>query len=198
MSRKSLAIGIFLVFIIVALLAFALVTGIIQFNVSIPSNPSVSPNQSVKNTTISRVMTEGMISVFEDQECTKPTQSIDWGKVESNQQYSHTVYVRNDNQEKWLDSGKRDIVWQRENVNPSSIYISIKINYGDTKLEPNEVRQAVITLTVLGLLEDSDKLDTNTNIPQFAFDLMLKVKTLTLLLLFMFIIMQIESLTISL
>jgi len=157
----------------VLLIGLALLSGLIKFNIGTPT--------SVKETTISRVITEGMISVFEDKECRRPVQSIDWGKVESNRQYSRTVYVRNDNQEEWLDSGKRDVVWQRENVNPSSVYISIKVNYGDTKIKPNEVRQATITLTVLGLLEDSDKLNLNADIPQFTFDLVLKGQDLSLL-----------------
>jgi hypothetical protein len=156
-------------------IAFLFLNGVFEFNVGVPPSPSD------KETTISKVITQGRISVFEDNECRKSVYTIDWGKIESNHQYSQIVYVRNDNQEEWLDSGKRDIVWQRENVNPDSVYVSIKINYGDTKIKPNEIRQATITLTVLGLLEDSNRLVPNADIPQFTFDLRLTGQDLSLL-----------------
>ena len=158
----------------VLIISFLFLNGIIELNIGIPTNPSV------KETTISRVITQGKISVFEDEGLTKPVQTIDWGKVESNHQYSHIVYVRNDNQEKPLDWGKRDIVWQRENVDPSSVYISIKCNYGSKQIKPNEIRQVTITLTVLGLLEDSEKLNPNAEVPQFTFDLKLTGQDLSL------------------
>jgi len=171
-SSKKVRTAILAVSLVtVIVIAFLFLNGI----VGIPSSPTV------KDTITSRVITQGKISVFEDQECRKPVQTIDWGKVESNHQYSRTVYVRNDNQEEWLDWGKRDIVWQRENVNPSSVYISIKVSYGDRRIKPNEVRKATITLTVLGLLEDSDKLNPNADITQFTFDLILKGQDLSLL-----------------
>lgn len=156
----------------ILVVAFLFASGIVKFNNRTPLSPSV------EETTTCTLILQGKISVFEDQECKKPVQTIDWGKVESNHEYSHTVYVRNDNQEEWLDSGERDIVWQRENVIPSSVYISIKINYGDTKIKPNEVRQANITLTVLGLLDDSNRLNPNSDIPKFTFDLKLIGKDL--------------------
>ena len=157
------------------LIAFLFLNGTLEFNVG------VHPSPPDKETTISRVITQGKISAFEDSECGKSVQTIDWGKVESNHQYSQIVYVRNDNQQEWLDSGKRDIVWQRENVNPSFVYISIKVSYGDTKIKPNEVRRATITLAVLGLLEDSGNLNPNAEIPQFTFNLKLTGEDLSLL-----------------
>jgi len=174
-GRRKVGMAILAVSIAtILIIAFVFSSGIVELDIGTPSTPSS------KETTISRVITQGKISVFEDEGLTKPVQTIDWGKVESNHQYSHTIYVRNDNQEEWLDWGKRDIVWQRENVNPSFVYISIKVSYGDTKIKPNEVRQATITLTVLGLLEDSDKLNPNADIPQFTFDLILKGQDLSL------------------
>jgi hypothetical protein len=153
-------------------ICFALLSGLIEFNIGTPFNPSVN------NTTTSRVILQD-ISVFEDQAGRKLLQKIDWGHVESNHSYSQTFYAKNDHATSDWDD--RDVVWQRLNVNPNSVYISIKVDYGDTKIKPNEVRQATITLTVLGLLEDSDKLNPNGDIPQFTFDLMLKGQDLSLL-----------------
>jgi len=45
----------------------------------------------------------------------------------------------------------------------------------------HEVRQVTITLTVLGLLEDSDKLNPSVEVPQFNFDLKLIGQDLSLL-----------------
>lgn len=161
--------------ITVLIVSFLFLNGIIELNIGIPANPSV------KETTISKVITQGKISVFEDEGLTRHVQTIDWGKVESNHSYSHIVYVRNDNQEKPFDLSKLDIVWQRENVDPSSVYISIKCNYGGNKIKPNEVRQVTITLSVLGFLEDSNKLNPEAEVPQFTFDLKLAGQDLSFL-----------------
>jgi len=160
---------------IIMIVAFLFASGTVELDIGIPLNPSA------EKTTTSRVIVQGKISVFEDIGCTKPTQTINWGEVETNHQYSYTAYVRNDNQEKGIDSGKRDIVWQRENVNPDSIYISIKCYYADKKIEPNEIRQVTITLTVLGILEDSYSLNSSVEVPQFTFDLKLTGQDLSLL-----------------
>lgn len=161
-SRKVGKVILVVSIVTVLLIGLVLFTGLKDFFIRTPSSPSV------KETTTSRVILEEL-SVFEDEACTKPVQTIDWGKVESNHSYPHTVYARNDYaRNDWDD---RDIVWQRLNVNPNSVYISIKVNYGGKQIKPNEVRQATITLTVLGVFDSFGKLNPNVEIPQFTFDL---------------------------
>jgi len=155
--------------VIIILIGFALLSGLIEFNIGTPFSPSI------KNTTTSMVILQD-ISVFEDQAGRKLLQKIDWGHVESNHSYSQTFDAKNDHATSDMDD--RDIVWQRLNVNPNSVCISIKVDYGDMQIKPNEIRQAVITLTVLGLFDSIGRLNPNAEIPQFTFDLKLTGKWL--------------------
>jgi hypothetical protein len=135
---------------------------------TVQNTPNPSGNSQNNFHTTSQVILD-KISVFEDEACSKSLQTIDWGIVESNASYSRVFYARNDNIGNILNN--IDVVWQHLNISPSSVYISISINYGEAPIAPKEVRQINITLNVLGLLESSNELNQSADIPQFTFDL---------------------------
>ncbi len=102
------------------------------------------------------------VGVFWDSNCTNPVSFIDWGMVEPGSMNNVTVYVRNEG------NVAASISLATENWNPSnaSDYLSLSWNYDGRQLNPSEVVQATLTLTV--------SLDVQ-GIDSFNFDIIISV-----------------------
>jgi hypothetical protein len=84
------------------------------------------------------------VGVFWDSNCTNPVSFIDWGMVEPGSMNNVTVYVRNEGN---VAAG---LSLATENWNPSnaSDYLTLSWNYDGRQLNPLEVVQVTLTLTV--------------------------------------------------
>jgi hypothetical protein len=84
------------------------------------------------------------VGVFWDSNCTNPVSFIDWGMVEPGSMNNVTVYVRNEG------NVAVSISLATENWNPlnASDYLTLDWNYDGRQLNPQEVAQTTLTLTV--------------------------------------------------
>jgi hypothetical protein len=83
------------------------------------------------------------VGVYEDNKCSTPLVSIDWGAVDSGSNKNVTYYVRNE--------GKKALTLSMytSNWNPSyaSSYIALSWDYDGQPIDPNEVVQVTFTLS---------------------------------------------------
>jgi len=84
------------------------------------------------------------VGVFWDSNCTNPVSFIDWGMVEPGSMNNVTVYVRNEG------NVAANISLATDNWNPpnASDYLALSWNYDGQPLNPAEVIQVTLTLTV--------------------------------------------------
>ena len=131
-----------LILLSVATLAIA-VYGLIQFTVRIPGRGTVK--------------TVG-VSVFWDGKCTNEVDFIDWGFVEPGSANNVSVYVRNDG------NVASTLFLTTENWSPANAsgYIRLNWNYSGQPLDPSEVAQVKLTLTVSPTIE---------GVESFSFDI---------------------------
>jgi hypothetical protein len=102
------------------------------------------------------------VGVFWDSNCTNPVSYIDWGMVEPGSLNNVTVYVRNQG------NVVASISLATENWNPStaSNYLALTWNYKGQQLNPLEVVQVTLTLTVSSSVQ---------GIESFSFDIIISV-----------------------
>jgi len=126
-------VKLLLILLSVATLAIA-VYGFIQFTVRIPSRGTVKAVG---------------VSVFWDGNCTNEADFIDWGLVEPGSANNVSVYVRNDG------NVASTLFLTTENWSPvnASDYIRLNWNYSGQPLNPSEVAQVKLTLTVSPTIE---------------------------------------------
>jgi len=100
------------------------------------------------------------VGVFWDSNCTNPVSFIDWGMVEPGSMNNVTVYVRNEGN---VAAG---ISLASENWNPSnaSDYLALSWNYDGQQLNPSEVVQVTLTLTISSSVQ---------GITSFSFDIII-------------------------
>jgi hypothetical protein len=83
------------------------------------------------------------VGVYEDNKCSTPLVSIDWGVIDSGSSKNVTYYVRNE--------GKKALTLSMytSNWNPSyaSSYIALSWDYDGQPIDPNEVVQVTFTLS---------------------------------------------------
>lgn len=102
------------------------------------------------------------VGVFWDSNCTNPVSFIDWGMVEPGSMNNVTVYVRNEG------NVVSSISLTTENWNPSnaSDYLMLIWNYDGRQINPSEVIQVTLTLTVSLSVQ---------GIESFSFDIIISV-----------------------
>lgn len=102
------------------------------------------------------------VGVFWDSNCTDTVSFIDWGMVEPGSMNNVTVYVRNDG------NVAANISLATENWNPSnaSDYLALSWNYDGRQLNPLEVVQVTLTLTVSSSVQ---------GITSFSFDIIISI-----------------------
>jgi hypothetical protein len=102
------------------------------------------------------------VGVFWDSNCTNPVSFIDWGMVEPGSMNNVTVYVRNEG------NVAASISLTTENWNPSnaSDYLALSWNYDGQQLNPLEVAQVTLTLSISSSIQ---------GIESFSFDIIISV-----------------------
>jgi hypothetical protein len=102
------------------------------------------------------------VGVFWDSNCTNTVSFIDWGIVEPGSMNNVTVYMRNEG------NVAASISLATENWNPSnaSDYLSLSWNYDGRELNPLEVVQETLTLTVSSSVQ---------GITSFSFDIIVSI-----------------------
>ena len=102
------------------------------------------------------------VGVFWDSNCTDQVSFIDWGMVEPASMNNVTVYVRNEG------NVAANISLATENWNPSnaSDYLALGWNYDGGQLNPREVAQVTLTLTVSSSVQ---------GIESFSFDIIISI-----------------------
>jgi hypothetical protein len=102
------------------------------------------------------------VGVFWDSNCTNTASFIDWGMVEPGSMNNVTVYVRNEG------NVAANITLATDNWNPSnaSDYLALSWNYDGRQLNPQEVVQVTLTLTVSSSVQ---------GIESFSFDIIISV-----------------------
>jgi len=102
------------------------------------------------------------VGVFWNSNCTDPVSFIDWGLVEPGSMNNVTVYVRNEG------NVAASISLATENWNPSnaSDYLALSWDYDGRLLNPLEVAQVVLTLSVSLSVHGIDS---------FSFDIIISV-----------------------
>lgn len=102
------------------------------------------------------------VGVFWDINCTNPVSFIDWGMVEPGSMNNVTVYVRNEG------NVAASISLATENWNPSNAfdYLTLSWNYDGRQLNPLEVVQVTLTLTVSSSVQ---------GITSFSFDIVMSI-----------------------
>jgi hypothetical protein len=102
------------------------------------------------------------VGVFWDSNYTNPVSFIDWGMVEPGSMNNVTVYVRNEG------NVAANISLATENWNPpnASDYLALSWNYDGRPLNPLEVAQVTLTLTVSSSVQ---------GIESFSFDIIISV-----------------------
>lgn len=100
------------------------------------------------------------VGVFWDSDCTDPVSFIDWGMVEPGSMNNVTIYARNEG------NVASSISLATENWNPSnaSDYLTLNWNYDGRQLNPLEVVQVTLTLTVSSSVQ---------GITSFSFDIII-------------------------
>ena len=97
------------------------------------------------------------VGIYQDNKCTDPLVSIDWGVLESGSSKNGTHYIRNE--------GKKALTLSlyTSNWNPSdsSDYITLSWNYDGQPIDPNKVVQFMLTLSTSAGVE---------GITSFSFD----------------------------
>jgi len=102
------------------------------------------------------------VGVFWDSNCTDPVSFIDWGMVEPGSMNNVTVYVRNEG------NVAASISLATDNWNPlnASDYLALSWNYDGRQLNPLEVVQVTLTLSVSSSVQ---------GIESFSFDIIISV-----------------------
>ena len=102
------------------------------------------------------------VGVFWDSNCTSPISFIDWGMVEPGSMNNVTVYVRNEG------NVVASISLATKNWNPSNAfdYLILSWNYDGRQLNPLEVVQVTLTLTVSSSVQ---------GITSFSFDIIVSI-----------------------
>jgi hypothetical protein len=102
------------------------------------------------------------VGVFWNSNCTSPVSFIDWGLVEPGSMNNATVYVRNEG------NVAASISLATENWNPpnASDYLALSWNYDGRQLNPREVVQVTLTLTVSSSVQ---------GIESFSFDIVISI-----------------------
>jgi hypothetical protein len=98
------------------------------------------------------------VGIYQDQNCTSPVSSIDWGILDPGANASKTVYIRNEGNSAATLS-KMTSNWSPSNA---SSYISLNWNYGGQTLTVNQVIPVVFTLSVSSSI---------SGITNFSFDI---------------------------
>jgi hypothetical protein len=116
----------------------AIATAIILLNISILLLPT--------NTTTNASTIEATgIKVYWNSACTQPVTSITWGKLYPGSVKKQTVYIRNEN-----TVPVRFVFVKTQNWNPQTASLA----YSGQQLNPNQVAQTTLTLTVLLTIHD--------------------------------------------
>lgn len=104
------------------------------------------------------------VGVFWDRNCTNPVSFIDWGMVEPGSMNNVTVYVRNEG------NVVANISLATENWNPSNAfdYLALSWNFDGRQLNPLEVVQVTLTLTVSSSVQ---------GITSFSFDIIISASS---------------------
>jgi len=102
------------------------------------------------------------VGVFWDSNCTNTVSFIDWGMVEPGSKNNVTIYVRNEG------NVAASISLATENWNPpnASDYLALIWDYDERLLNPREVAQVTLTLSVSSSVH---------GIENFSFDIIISV-----------------------
>jgi len=104
------------------------------------------------------------VGVFWDSNCTNSVSFIEWGMVEPGSMNNVTVYVRNEG------NVAADLSVATENWNPlnASDYLALSWDYDGRQLNPHEVVQITLTLTVSSSVQ---------GIESFSFDIIISISS---------------------
>ena len=84
------------------------------------------------------------VAAYTDSSCVTVMSTVDWGKVKPGSSSTNTVYIRNE--------GNSDVTLSLNEVNwnpvSTSNYMTLSWNYGGQTLQPNQVIQVTLTLSV--------------------------------------------------
>jgi len=111
-------------------------------------------------TNVSAVEANG-VGVYSDNNCSKRVSSIDWGTLEPGLSKDITIHIRNEENEPLF------LVLWTTNWNPSksSKYMDLKWNYSARQIDPDEVLQITLTLSISRHIE---------GISNFSFDMVIR------------------------
>jgi hypothetical protein len=100
------------------------------------------------------------VGIYNDQNCTSPVSSIDWGVLEPGSKVNKTVYVRNEG------NSPTSLSMVTSNWSPSNAatYMSLTWNYGGQTLSVDQVVQVQLTFSVSSSI---------SGITNFSFDTMI-------------------------
>jgi len=140
--------------VISAALTLAVYTSVLSILV-IQALSSAQANRTFSNTGTVRTIGVG---VYRDNECTDPVPSIGWGTLEPGSSRDVTVYIRNEG------SSVSTISMNTSNWNPLNAweYIALSWDYAGQQINPDEVIQVTLTLSIHPHIE---------GITNFSFDI---------------------------
>ena len=100
------------------------------------------------------------VGVYDDRDCTSVTTSLDWGTLEPGSTENITVYIRNEG------NLQTTLLLTAENWHPvsASIFMRLDWNYRGESLDPMEVAELTLTLSVSSEAE---------NMLDFSFDVII-------------------------
>ena len=99
---------------------------------------------SVALPTTGSIMASEGIGLYTNYACTMPKTSIEWGNLEKGGSTYVTIYIKNEGDSP-LTLGLTTSDWTPSNADD---YITISWNYNNQPLNPNQVTQVTITLSV--------------------------------------------------
>ena len=143
--KEGIVVGAALAVVIYAL-ALSMISQVMSLS---QANRTVSNAGSIKGIGV---------GIYQDQNCTTPVSSIDWGFLDPGANATKAVYIRNEGNSAATLS-KTTSNWSPSNA---SSYISLNWNYGGQTLTVNQVIPVVFTLSVSSSI---------SGITNFSFDI---------------------------
>jgi len=140
---------------IIAVATLALIVYVSALYLIGPVVSAMQTNQTISN--VGGVKAIG-VGVYWDQTCTNNVTSINWGTITPGSIVNQTCYIRNEG------NSVSNFSLQTSNWNPleAADYINLSWDYSGESINPDEVAQVKLTLSVSGTIQ---------NITNFSFDI---------------------------
>ena len=145
MYKRTSQIVFYSVLIVITVIAIPAVNALISNSVTIGNTGSIKAIG---------------VSVYWDLECTNEVSSLDWSVLEPDSSENKIIYIKN------IGNAAETLSLDTENWNPAnaSTYITLTWNYDDLPIDPDEVAEVTMTLTISPSI---------TGITSFSFDILI-------------------------